>query len=104
MRALEERYAVITSGEMEGDRSQLRIAPSTAWWFDGFRAEQVWGAEEAWRDSVVHISGARQTPVCLDHTRTLVLERLTGVTVAPLTTTVRDIPSEGFLTPRKMVS
>ncbi|HRW46256.1 MAG: type II toxin-antitoxin system PemK/MazF family toxin [Caldilinea sp.] len=34
-------------------------------------------------------------------TRTLVLERLTGVTVAPLTTTVRDIPSEVFLTPEE---
>lgn len=32
-------------------------------------------------------------------TRNLVLERLTSVTVAPLTTTVRDIPSEVFLTP-----
>lgn len=32
-------------------------------------------------------------------TRSLVLERLTSVTVAPLTTTVRDIPSEVFLTP-----
>ena len=34
-------------------------------------------------------------------TRTLVLERLTSVTVAPLTTTVRDIPSEVFLTPEE---
>jgi mRNA interferase MazF len=32
-------------------------------------------------------------------TRNLVLEKLTSVTVAPLTTTVRDIPSEVFLTP-----
>lgn len=32
-------------------------------------------------------------------TRNLVLDRLTSVTVAPLTTTVRDIPSEVFLTP-----
>lgn len=34
-------------------------------------------------------------------TRTLVLERLTSVTVAPLTTAVRDIPSEVFLTPEE---
>jgi excinuclease ABC B subunit len=32
-------------------------------------------------------------------TRNLVLDRLTNVTVAPLTTTMRDIPSEVFLTP-----
>lgn len=32
-------------------------------------------------------------------TRNLMLDRLTNVTVAPLTTTVRDIPSEVFLTP-----
>lgn len=32
-------------------------------------------------------------------TRNLVLDSLTNVTVAPLTTTMRDIPSEVFLTP-----
>ncbi len=32
-------------------------------------------------------------------TRNQMLDKLTSVTVAPLTTTVRDIPSEVFLTP-----
>lgn len=54
---------------------------------------------ESWRSPLVHVSPLDKRPPVLILTRNSAIPILTGLTVAPIKSTIRDIPTEVILTP-----